>query len=311
MRRFHQSFGRALRVFANRPSAVDENSKQPQAAGLRLSGRARLLTRPLRPVIAMTVIAGASVVFSTTGSNSPAVALTGSGEENVYTEEGKEVPKVDDPGKYMFIDGCSSCHGVNGEGVIDEHGDTMGPPLIGVGAAAVDFYISTGRMPLNQPLKQAPRKDHPIYSDEQRAEIVKYVASLGEGPEIPHVDPERGDLVEGNELYANNCAQCHNSAGSGGALGRNFYAPRLDGSTPTQIAEAIRIGPGAMPVFGPNTFSDHQVNSIVKYVETLSEPVGHGGISLGRLGPVSEGFVAWIIGLGVLLAFLRWIGTRI
>lgn len=117
--------------------------------------------------------------------------------------------------------------------------------------------------------------------------------------------------MKGNELYANNCAACHNSAGSGGALGRNYYAPNLFDATPLQVAEAVRIGPGAMPVFGPNTLSQDQVDSIVKYVGHLKNKENRGGLSLGSVGPVPEGMVSWVIGLGLLLAIARWIGTRV
>jgi ubiquinol-cytochrome c reductase cytochrome c subunit len=237
-------------------------------------------------------------------ANSPDAKVEGSGNNNVYSTEQRVVPDVANRGQYLFIQGCSTCHGVNGQGT------DQAPSLIGVGAAAADFYISTGRMPLNQPLVQAPRKK-PLYNDEDRAAIVNYVATFGDGPEIPHVDEEAGDLVQGNILYAQNCAACHNSAGSGGALGRNYYAPRLDASTPEQIAEAIRIGPGGMPVFGHDTLTDQQVNSIVRYIGEITENKGPGGFSLGRLGPVSEGFLAWTLGLGILIGFIYWIGTRV
>ena len=76
------------------------------------------------------------------------------------------------------------------------------------------------------------------------------------------------------------------------------------------MAEAIRIGPGAMPVFGPDTFDDHEVDSVVRYVLYLRDPDDAGGLDLGHLGPLSEGLVAWAVGLlGVLLA-ARWIGTQ-
>lgn len=276
----------------------------------------RLLLLPL--VIGLIALGGATAPTWATESHSqsgggtvPAVHpdAIGSGADNVYSVDSAGLPNVPNPGQYLYVQGCSTCHGLKGEGVGDS------PPLIGVGAAAADFFIRTGRMPLNQPVAQAPRKE-PLYNDEQRAAIVEYVASLhdpatGPGPEIPHVDLDAGDLIAGNELYANNCAACHNSAGSGGALGRNYYAPRLDPATPIEVAEAIRIGPGAMPVFGPDTLTDEQVDSLVKYVGELKGQNGPGGNVLGRLGPVSEGFFAWIVGLGLLLALTRWIGTRV
>ena len=206
-------------------------------------------------------------------------------------------------GRELFQVACSTCHGLEGEGT------PRGPRLIGVGAASADFYLTSGRMPLDRPGVQAARKE-PAYSPRQIRQLVAYVASLGRGPAIPHVNPEEGDLVEGNDLYANNCASCHSSAGSGGALGQSVYAPRLAKATATQVAEAIRIGPGAMPHFGPDTINDEQLLSIVRYVKYLQKPENRGGLGLGHLGPLSEGFVAWIVGLGLLVVGLRWIGTR-
>jgi len=276
------------------------------------------MKRPSRfiPFALVAVVAGLGlttgpVAATNSGSSEGAVAPaassgthSGSGQDNLYSAIDDGVPNVPNPGKYLFEQGCSTCHGIDGAGT------KQAPSLIGVGAAAADFYLSTGRMPLNQPLVQAPRKQ-PKYSDQQIAAITKYVASLGEGPAIPNVDPSKGNLVEGEQLYANNCAACHNSQGSGGALGRDYYAPRLFSATPTQLGEAMRVGPGAMPVFGTGQLSDQQVDSIVKYIVHLRDHNQHGGLALGRVGPVTEGFVAWILGLGLLLGVTRWIGTRV
>ena len=206
-------------------------------------------------------------------------------------------------GKELFQVACSSCHGLEGAGT------EQGPTLIGVGAASADFYLTTGRMPLDRSGVQAQRKA-PAYSPRQIRQLVAYVASLGPGPEIPKVDLKKGELSEGTELYANNCASCHSSAGAGGALGHAVYAPRLDEATPTQVVEAMRIGPGAMPVFGPDLLDDHQVDSIVRYVQYLKSPEDPGGLGLGHLGPLTEGFVAWVVGLGLIVLGIRWIGTR-
>ena len=211
-------------------------------------------------------------------------------------------------GRDLYITGCSTCHGLDGSGA------AVGPNLLGVGAASVDFYLSTGRMPLDQPSAQADRKP-PAYNPRQIEQIVAYVehltAAAGKppGPPIPEVDPTHGEIVAGNQLYAQNCAGCHNSAGSGGALGHGAYAPLITEATPRQVAEAIRVGPGAMPVFGRDTLSDEDVASIARYVEYLKSPRDVGGAPLGRVGPIPEGLVAWVVGLGAMLAVARWIGT--
>ena len=207
-------------------------------------------------------------------------------------------------GRQLYLVACTTCHGTEGEGVPDR-----GPTLIGVGAASVDFYLTTGRMPLDRPRAQADRK-RVAYSPAQIRQLVSYVASLAPGPAIPRIDPATGDLADGNRLFANNCAPCHSSAGAGGALGHAVYAPPLNRATPLQVAEAVRVGPGAMPVFGPDAIDDQQLASIVRYVGYLRRPDDRGGLGLGHLGPIPEGFVAWIFGLGAMLMAVRWIGTK-
>ena len=130
------------------------------------------------------------------------------------------------------------------------------------------------------------------------------------GPPIPQVDPATANLSRGLELYLLNCAACHNATGIGGALSYGAFAPDLHQATPTEVAEAQRIGPGNMPVFGPETLSDAEVNDIVAYVEYLKHPEDAGGAGLARAGPTTEGFVGLMFGLGPLLLFVAWVGTR-
>jgi ubiquinol-cytochrome c reductase cytochrome c subunit len=201
-------------------------------------------------------------------------------------------------GRELFLTSCSGCHGAEGGGT------HQGPSLLGVGAAAADFQLSTGRMPLADPSAQAVRKP-PAFSPREIDALVAYVASLGDGPPIPDVDPAAGDLSEGGTLFRLNCAACHSAAGAGGALSYGDDAPNLWSATPLQVAEAIRTGPGQMPVFGPDTFSKHQVDSIVRYVRYLDDPDDPGGFSLGRIGPITEGMVALLLGLPLLLFVCR------
>lgn len=239
-------------------------------------------------VAALMVVAGVS--------RSPVPAHAG---------EGPPVTRPADieAGRSLFEIGCSSCHG------LDAQGGEQGPSLIGVGAASADFQLTTGRMPASRSRGQQARKP-PAYSPLEIRQLVAYVASLGSGPPIPTVDLSSGDLSTGFTLYANNCASCHSSAGAGGALGHAVYAPGLHQATPVQVAEAMRVGPGAMPVFGPETFDADDVASIVRYVQYLRDPRDRGGAALGHLGPIPEGFVAWVVGLGLMLLACRWIGTR-
>ena len=207
-------------------------------------------------------------------------------------------------GGRLYTTGCSSCHGA------DAGGTRLGPSLQGVGAAAVDFWVSTGRMPLKATQSQAVRKP-PAYDREQIDAIVAYVTSVAPGgPPIPELHAEEADLVEGGELFRANCAACHGAAGIGGALASGRHAPALRPATPRHIAEAIRIGPDAMPSFGPETFDDEQLSSIVAYVESLDHPDDEGGFGLGHAGPIPEGFVGWLVGLGALLLACYWIGER-
>jgi ubiquinol-cytochrome c reductase cytochrome c subunit len=203
-------------------------------------------------------------------------------------------------GEQLYLTSCVSCHGVGGAGTEN------GPPLLVSGEAAADFYLRTGRMPLADPGPQPPQK--PVaYNDAQIRALVAYVGSIGTGPPVPDVHPNRGDLSTGAELFLANCAACHNSAGIGGALSHGNYAPSLQNVATEQIGEAMRVGPGQMPRFGPEVFDQHELNSIVRYVKYLHAPDDPGGLDLGYTGPVPEGFVAFLFGIGALVIAARWI----
>lgn len=207
-------------------------------------------------------------------------------------------------GQELYEIGCTSCHGFDGRGVEDR-----GPTLEDAGAASAYFYLVSGRMPTDNPKRQTVRKPAKYGPDDIDA-LVAYVATLGDGPEVPDIDPADGDLSAGQQLYASNCAACHNAAGSGGALGQAIYAPSVTKASPTEVAAAVRIGPGAMPVFGPEAITDEQLASILRYVEYLKDPEDPGGLPLGRVGPVPEGLVAWVFGIGAVFVFARWLGAR-
>jgi ubiquinol-cytochrome c reductase cytochrome c subunit len=212
--------------------------------------------------------------------------------------------KLVEEGRALFKTGCSSCHGFAGKGVKGQ-----APSLVGAGEAAADFYLRTGRMPLAQ-VGDEPLRGEPRYDDAEIRALDAYVGSLGEGPEIPRVEPAEGSVSEGMEMFTDSCAGCHGIGGKGGvAIGG--YAPPLGEATPTQVGEAIRVGPYLMPRFSAAQITPAQVNSIARYVELTQEPEDAGGFGIGHIGPVPEGLVAWLAALAALLLVARLIGERL
>ena len=239
----------------------------------------------------LTVGATFSVASATTSAETTAA------DRSVQIEEGRQI----------FLKGCSSCHGLNAEGA------QIAPSLIGVGAASVDFQVGTGRMPLAEMSAQAMRKD-PIYNAEETAALAAYVATLAPGPAIPaesSLNFERdGSTAEGGELFRNNCAMCHNFAGQGGALSQGKYAPTLMGVEPKHIYEAMVTGPQSMPVFSDKTITPEEKMSIIKWIKAAESEPNLGGASLGRVGPVTEGLLGWVLGLGMLIGVAVWLAMK-
>lgn len=209
-------------------------------------------------------------------------------------------------GKGLFDATCSSCHG------LDAQGTSQAPSLIGAGAAAVDFQMSTGRMPAKE-LGAENNRGPVTFTQQQIHQIADYVASLGGGPPIPdrqQVSTAGADTALGEQLFQANCAQCHGFAGAGGALTYGKFAPALTQATPTEIYEAMLTGPEAMPVFSDGAISPAAKRDMIAYItQTRVEP-NPGGFSLGRIGPVTEGLVIFLAGMGFLVVIALWITAR-
>jgi ubiquinol-cytochrome c reductase cytochrome c subunit len=211
------------------------------------------------------------------------------------------------PGQALYQANCSSCHGAEANGK-----SGVGPNLLGLGAGTVDFWVSTGRMPLANISAQSIRKT-PRFNRIETLEIAAYVQSFtpGQGTTVPLVKTAGADLQAGNTLFTLNCASCHTISGAGDALVGGAYAPSLHLATPSQVVEAIRSGPGNMPRFGPGNITDAEARNITAYVTgVLQHPKDAGGAGLGGVGPVGEGFVGLLIGVGVLMLVCFWIGDR-
>ncbi|MGN7250333.1 MULTISPECIES: cytochrome bc1 complex diheme cytochrome c subunit [unclassified Arthrobacter] len=208
-------------------------------------------------------------------------------------------------GEKLFEANCATCHGMGASGTQD------GPSLVGVGAAAVDFQVGTGRMPMQMNGPQAYKKPAQ-FNDTQTHQLSAYVASLGAGPAIPAEEllDEKGNAAEGGELFRVNCAMCHNAAAAGGALTRGKFAPALADVTGKHIYEAMATGPQNMPVFNDSNISPEGKRDIITFLKQIEANGSPGGADLGALGPVSEGLFVWIAGLGVIIAFTIWLTSR-
>ena len=209
-------------------------------------------------------------------------------------------------GKSLFIDSCSSCHG------LDAQGTTQAPSLIGAGSAAVDFQMSTGRMPAKELGAENDRKPTD-FTPAQISDIAAYIESLGGGPSVPTTDQVSttgANTGLGEELFSTNCSQCHGFAGAGGALTYGKSAPSLNASTPTQIYEAMLTGPEAMPVFGDGTITPAEKKDIIAYVTDTRAEANPGGFSLGRTGTTTEGLLGWLGGLGFLVLIAMWLTAK-
>ncbi len=256
--------------------------------------RRRKLTAPVLLFLALIVVGNA---YAFIGATVTTPGATASNARSTMVEEGREI----------FLKGCSSCHGLNAEG------GGIAPALIGVGAASVDFQVGTGRMPMADMSQQAMRKT-PVYDEAETAALAEYVASLAPGPAIPgaaQLTYERdGNTAEGGELFRTNCAMCHNAAGQGGALTQGKYAPTLMGVSAKHIYEAMITGPQAMPVFGEKAITPEEKLSIIKWIKAVENEKGLGGASLGKVGPVTEGLVSWVLGIGLLIGIAVWLTTK-
>ena len=202
-------------------------------------------------------------------------------------------------GADLYLAQCAVCHGADGTGIEDR-----GPALTNEGAAAVDFVLRTGRMPLPQPNMQAERA-RPLHRRRDRRP--RRVRRLLRGrPADPRRRPGARRPRQRRRLYQLNCAACHVASGSGAAIGGGRNAPDLMEATATEIGEAVRVGPGAMPRFA--TLSDQDVDDVAAYIGDMQNRHTTAPEDFGGVGPVAEGLAAWLLALLPIIALTRWIG---
>ncbi len=300
------------------------------------------LKKPVAVALSAMVLFGALSLFAGAAGASPKQAPYQTGRYNAGTPNSSVVVEKDgtvvkygngsivyilpsaalvDLGHALYSANCAACHGVDANGVPPHSAQTSYanvhagayPNLQGVGPAAVDFWIESGRMPAAagtdvQAVRRPQRLTH-----KQALAIAAFIDTLTTNPGLPYVPSvnlKSASLATGADLFALNCAACHTITGGGDALAFGTYAPSLRHVPANQVVEAIRTGPGNMPRFSGN-LSDAQVRDIVAYVtEYIQHPKNPGGLGLGGLGPVAEGFIGLALGVGLLCLAAFWVGER-
>ena len=207
-------------------------------------------------------------------------------------------------GGELYAVHCISCHGAQLQG------SPNGPPLIAVGAANVDFQLSTGRMPLEVPGTE-PTRGLPSFPRQQIDGLIAYITTHGgNGEPIPAVH-HSDDITRGRVLYDQNCQQCHGATGYGAVTGYGWIAPPVTPATPVQVAEAVRVGPGIMPHFSEHQIPQRDLDALVSYVDSFHHPQDPGGFSMVSAGPVGEGLVGWLVGLGGAILVMLAVGETL
>jgi ubiquinol-cytochrome c reductase cytochrome c subunit len=284
----------------------------------------RWLTRPartprgIRIALALVLASIALVALASPGASAgglPSLGGSPTGSANAPTKS-PEPPGAGNPsrsfpgsiamaatGRTLYDNGCSSCHGLALQGTKD-----IAPSLIGVGAGPVDFYLSTGRMPLPNPDVE-PERTTPAYDRAQIDDLIAFITTVGGGPPAPTANPAAGSLAEGLHAFTLNCAGCHQIVGRGG-LTLGAYVPNLQHATAQEIAEAVRMGPYLMPHFDSHQIDQYDLDSIARYVLWTRHPSNAGGWGISNIGPIPEGMVAWFIALLAMVIVARLIGER-
>ena len=265
----------------------ERSTPRPKRARNRLRRR---VASGMALLVALGAVGGVYTVFAgSSGAND-----SGTNQQDV------------EAGRQLFNTACITCHGANLQGV-----PGRGPSLIGVGSAAVYCQVSTGRMPASAQGGSMPRKTS-RFDQQQIDQLGAFVESLGGGPQVPTGDLRVPDsqLAEGGELFRLNCAGCHGATGKGAPLSAGKSAPGLRNASDQQIYTAMLTGPGNMPVFSDNQLTPDQKKAILSYIQTLKASKDPGGNGLDRIGPVSEGLVVWILGIGALMIVILWIGAK-
>jgi mono/diheme cytochrome c family protein len=163
-------------------------------------------------------------------------------------------------GKETFTQECSICHGAGAKGFI-------GPYIAGVnwGTSGLHTIVRVGIGGYGS----MPAFNADAVTDTDITNIGAYLATLPPNtvPVAQHGRVISGDLVNGQKLYAANCASCHGASGQGGV------GPELHGEKTRKDAAGtvvwIKQPIPPMPTLYPKPLTEKDVDDVAVFVESL------------------------------------------
>ncbi|MEQ8861028.1 MAG: cytochrome-c oxidase, cbb3-type subunit III [Pseudomonadales bacterium] len=165
-------------------------------------------------------------------------------------------------GRRLFLNNCSTCHGVNGRGASGFPNLTDDEWIWGAGFANVKTALNQGRQAV-MPSWQAALGDDGVQ------DVTQHVLALA-GKEHDTAAAARG--ATGYQTF---CVACHGVEGAGNPM---LGAPALNndiwlyGGTAEKISETLRVGRnGRMPAFTDILDAD-KIHVLSGYVTSLSAP---------------------------------------
>lgn len=165
-------------------------------------------------------------------------------------------------GRRLFINNCSTCHGVNARGSFGFPNLTDSQWLWGSGLDSVKTTITNGRT-ASMPGWQSALGDRGV------TDVTQYTLALAGR------DHDSEAASRGQAQYNSMCVACHGAEGKGNSA---MGAPDLTndiwlyGGTAERIAYTIRNGrQGRMPAFD-EVLSADQIHVVSGYVTSLSTP---------------------------------------
>lgn len=184
-------------------------------------------------------------------------------------------------GRALYGEHCAICHGSDGQGGV------------GVPLALPDFINRVSDRYLSDSIRYGrPGRVMPAFdelSDAQVDAITAFVRSWGDGTVVADKTATiKGDVANGERLYAENCSQCHGADGRGGKgtgvtfsrkRGLPIIAPALNNAgflasaSDDMIRDVLKFGREGTPMTSQLVagLSGEEIDDLVSYVRSFED----------------------------------------